>query len=198
MMITKVEKLSDEQLQQISRMIGEAFVANELFRNWGPVPERHDDVLKYMKIYVEYAYQTGELFANEDLTGFIGLEDTFSAPVFPRLKMILRLFMTFGWKKVQRLLSFVRQISASNALYARQRHLDVLLVCVDPKRQGKGIATELVQFAKEQAKEKEIPLLIDTDMREYADMYQHLGCTLYNMVTADNGVTRYSLVWHEQ
>ncbi|MBP5727951.1 MAG: GNAT family N-acetyltransferase, partial [Clostridia bacterium] len=75
---------------------------------------------------------------------------------------------------------------------------DVLLVCVDTKLQGKGIATELVQFAKEQAKEKEIPLLIDTDMREYADMYQHLGCTLYNMVTADNGVTRYSLVWHEQ
>ena len=197
-MITRVECVSDGQLEQISRLIGEAFVPNELFRNWGPVPERHDDVLKYMEIYVDYTYRTGELYSNEDLTGFIGLEDTVSAPVFLRLKMIFRLFRTFGWKKVQRLLGFVRQISGSNAQYARQRHLDVLMVCVDPKQQGKGIATELVRFAKDQARGKGIPLLIDTDMREYADMYQHLGCTLYNTVTADNGVTRYSLVWQPQ
>lgn len=198
MMITKVESISDGQLQRINNLIGEAFVTNELFHNWGPVPERHDDVLKYMEIYVDYTYRAGELYANEDLTGFIGLEDTVSAPVFPRLKMILRLFRAFEWKKVQSLLGFVRQISGSNALYARQRHLDILMVCVDPKQQGKGIATELVQFAKDQATEKQIPLLIDTDMREYADMYQHLGCTLYNTVTADNGVTRYSLVWQPQ
>ena len=173
-------------------------MTNELFHNWGTPAERHDDVLRYMEIYADYAYRTGELYANEDLTGFIGLEDSVSSPVFPRLKMIIRLFRTFGWEKVQRLLGFVRQISGSNAEYARQRHLDVLMLCVDPRQQGKGIATELVQFAKDQAQEKAIPLLVDTDMQEYADMYQHLGCTLYNTVTADNGVTRYSLVWQPQ
>ena len=194
-MINRVESISEGQLRQISRLIGEDFVTNDLFLNWGSVSQRHDDVLKYMEIYVDYTYRTGELYANEDLSGFIGLEDTGSLPVFPRLKMIARLFRAFGWKKVQSLLGFVRQISRSNALYARQRQLDVLMVCVDPKHHGKGIATELVFFAKDQAKEKGIPLLIDTDMRDYADMYQHLGCTLYNTVTADNGVTRYSLVW---
>ena len=197
-MISRVEGIPDGQLRQISRMIGEAFVTNELFHNWGTPAERHDDVLRYMEIYVDYVYRSRELYANGDLTGFIGLEDNINAPVFPRLKMILRLFRAFGWKKVQSLLGFVRQISSSNAQYARQRHLDVLMVCVDPKQQGKGIATELVQFAKDQVKEKQIPLLIDTDMQEYAEMYQHLGCTLYNTVTADNGVTRYSLVWQPQ
>lgn len=72
-------------------------------------------------------------------------------------------------EKGQSLPGFVRQISASNAPYARPRHPDVPLVCVDPKRQGKDIATELVQFAKGQAKERGIPLLIDTDMREFAE-----------------------------
>ena len=33
-------------------------------------------------------------------------------------------------------------------------------------------------------------------MKDYADMYQHFGCELYNTVTADNGVTRYSLCYH--
>lgn len=40
-----------------------------------------------------------------------------------------------------------------------------------------------------------IPLLFDTDMKEYAEMYNHFGCELYNTVTADNGVTRYSLCY---
>ena len=40
-----------------------------------------------------------------------------------------------------------------------------------------------------------IMLLFDTDMKEYAEMYKHFGCELYNTVTADNGVTRYSLCY---
>ena len=72
------------------------------------------------------------------------------------------------------------------------------MVCVDPDHQGKGIASELIRFAKEQADAKGIPLLFDTDMKAYAEMYQHFGCELYNTVTADNGVTRYSLVYRKQ
>ena len=75
-MITRVEHISDEQLRTIRQIIGEAFVSNELFHNWGNVDERKNDVIKYMSIYVDYAYQAGELYANEDLTGFIGLEDS--------------------------------------------------------------------------------------------------------------------------
>ena len=32
-------------------------------------------------------------------------------------------------------------------------------------------------------------------MKSYSDMYIHFGCELYNTVTADNGVTRYSLCY---
>ena len=38
-MITKLDWVSDGQLEQITRLIGEAFVPNELFHNWCPVPE---------------------------------------------------------------------------------------------------------------------------------------------------------------
>ena len=68
------------------------------------------------------------------------------------------------------------------------------MVCVDKEHQGQGIATELVNFVKKMSDDKDIPLLFDTDMKEYAEIYQHLGCRLYNQVTADNSVTRYSLV----
>ena len=195
-MIQKVENLSAEQLAQIRKNIGEAFVSNELFHNWGSEAERHDLVLQYMSIYVDYVYRAGELYANEDLTGFIGLEDSAHAPILPRLRMILKMLTTLPYRKIKSLLRFVKQISRSNERYAKQRHLDALMVCVDQAHRGKGIAAALLCFAKEKAEEQEIPLLFDTDMKDYADMYRHFGCELYHTVTADNGVTRYSLCYH--
>ena len=196
-MIQKVENLSAEQLERIRKNIGEAFVSNELFHNWGSEGERHDLVLQYMSIYVDYVYRAGELYANEDLTGFIGLEDSAHAPILLRLRMILKMLTTLPYQKIKSLLRFVKQISRSNERYAKQRHLDALLVCVDQAHRGKGIAAALICFAKEKAEEQGIPLLFDTDMKDYADMYRHFGCELYHTVTADNGVTRYSLCYHK-
>ena len=194
-MITKVENVSAEQLNRICAIIGEAFVSNELFHNWGDVEQRHDDVMRYMSIYVDYVYRCGELYANEEMTGFIGLEDSKNAPIMPRLRMIFKMFRTIPFSRIKSLLRFVKQISNSNARYAKQRHLDALMVCVEQSYQGQGIASELINFATQQADELGVPLLVDTDMKEYSDMYRHFGCELYNTVTADNGVTRYSLCY---
>ena len=194
-MISKVENISAEQLKRICTIIGEAFVTNELFHNWGDAEQRREYVMRYMEIYVGYVYRCEELFANDDLTGFIGLEDSKNAPIMPRLRMIFKLFRTIPFSRIKSLLRFVKQISDSNARYAKQRHLDALMVCVEKSHQGQGIASELINFAKQQADELNVPLLFDTDMKEYSDMYQHFGCELYNTVTADNGVTRYSLCY---
>ncbi len=55
---------------------------------------------------------------------------------------------------------------------------------------------ELVEFAKQKPVNRNVPLLFDTDMKDYAEMYQHLGCELYNTTTASNGVIRFNLVWN--
>ena len=194
-MITKVENVSAEQLNRICAIIGEAFVTNELFHNWGDVEQRRNDVMRYMAIYVDYVYRSGELYANDEMTGFIGLEDSSHAPIMPRLRMIFKMFRTIPFSKIKSFLHFAKQISSSNAQYAKQRHLDALMVCVEKTHQGQGIASELINFAKQRADELGVPLLFDTDMKEYSDMYRHFGCELYNTVTADNGVTRYSLCY---
>lgn len=195
-MISKVQDLSEEKLAAVKKMIGEAFVTNELFHNWGTIDERREDVMKYMAIYVDYVYRSGALYSNEELTAFIGLEDPSAAPVGPRLKMILKLMTSIKFSKIKSLLKFVKQIEGSNARYAKKPHIDALMVCVDKEHQGEGLATELINFAKATADSKCVPLLFDIDMKDYSDMYQHFGCELYNTVTADNGVTRYSLVYN--
>ena len=194
-MISRVEHISEVQLERIRKIVGEAFATNELFHNWGSVDERREDVMKYMALYVDYVYQAGELYANEDLTGFIGLEDSGNAHKLPQVKMLFRMLINIRFSKLKSLVGFAKQIGSSNAKYSKKRHLDALMVCVDKEHQGQGIASELVSYAKDMSDKLEIPLLFDTDMKEYAEMYQHFGCELYNSVTADNGVTRYSLCY---
>ena len=195
-MITKLKNITPEQLNNISKSIGEAFVTNEMFRNWGSIEERHDDVITYMSIYVDYVYHAGELYSNEDMTGFIGLEDTVRKPILLRLKMLFRMIRRLRFSRIRSLMNFVKQIDKADNLFVNKRHIDTLMVCVKKDHLGQGIATELVEFAKKKAKINGIPLLFHTDMPSYAQMYKHLGCRLYNEVTADNGVTRYCLCYN--
>ena len=197
-MIRKLEGLSEEELSRIRLLVGEAFVSNELFHNWGEEEERREDVLKYMKVYVDFAYSAGELYANEDMTGFIGLEDSKDKKIGPQIKMLFKLFTTIPFYRIKQLMSFIKQIGDGNKRYAKTHHIDVLMVCVDKNYQGKGVARELITFAKDMADTKGVPLLIDTDMPSYAQMYEHMGCKVYNEIQADSGVTRYNLIYKKK
>jgi len=151
-MITKLKNITPQQLNNISNIIGKAFVSNEMFHNWGSIEERHDDVITYMSIYVDYVYRAGELYSNEDMTGFIGLEDTARKPVFLRFKMLFRMIRRLRFSRIRSLISFVKQIDKADNLFVNKRHIDTLMVCVKKDHQGQGIASELVEFAKRKAK----------------------------------------------
>ncbi|WP_026523168.1 hypothetical protein [Butyrivibrio sp. MB2005] len=51
-MISRVEHISEKQLEKIRILVGEAFVTNDFFHNWGSIDERREDVMKYMALYV--------------------------------------------------------------------------------------------------------------------------------------------------
>ena len=108
---------------------------------------------------------------------------------------LVRLLKVIPYKTLKKFMSHVKQITDSNKEYASKPHIDILFVCVGKQYQGKGYARELVEFAKKYADKENVPLLFDTDMERYAQIYQHYGCELYNHKTASNGVTRYNLVW---
>ena len=190
-----VENVSKRELLQIKELIGEAFITNELFHEFGSVDERRELVLKYMDIYVDYVYEAGALYQNEDGTAFIGLEYSGKQAMMPKLKMLFRLLFAIPSPIMKKYLEHIKQIKDGNKRYTSSPYLAVLMVCVSKDRQGMGYAKELVDFAKQMALAKQVPILFDTDMKDYAKMYQHMGCELYNSKTASNGVTRYNLVW---
>lgn len=190
-----VEDISKKELYDIAELIGEAFVTNELFHEFGSIEERRSIVMRYMHIYVDCAYESKTLYSNEERTAFIGLAYSDEKAFVPQIKMLLRLLFSISFKKLKKLMKFANEIADGNKQYTKGVYLETLMVCVKKEEQGKSLTRELVNFAKEMATKRNVPLLFDTDMEQYASMYQHYGCELYHTKTACNGVTRYNLVW---
>ncbi len=195
MKIELLQHASFEELAEIKTMVGEAFVTNSLFHAFGDLNSRRALVLRYMDIYTDYVYESNALYITEDRKGVIGLLHSRKAPVMPQMKMLIRLFRAIPYRVMKQYLSHIRQIADSNKQYASAPHIDTLFVCVDHSCKGKGYARQLVSFAKDYARKNRVPLLFDTDMPQYAKIYQHFGCQLYHQTTASNGITRYNLIW---
>lgn len=69
MQVKLCENISKNELGEIKRMIGEAFVSNELFHEFGDINTRRELVLKYMDIYLDYVYESRALYATDDRNG---------------------------------------------------------------------------------------------------------------------------------
>lgn len=190
-----VENIAREELMQIKQQIGEAFISNELFHEFGTIEERKESVLQYMDCYVQYVYDTKSLYQNDDETAFIGLCYSQEEKFAPQLKMLWKILWSVPFSKLKGMLGQIKENTDGNKIYTNNPYIEILMVCVSKEEQGKGLTRELVAFAKESARKHKCPLLFDTDMKKYADIYQHYGCELYNESTASNGVTRYNLVW---
>lgn len=192
-----LENISKQELNQIKKTIGEAFISNELFHEFGDIQERKELVMKYIGLCVDSAYRSKALYATDNREAFIGLAYSDEEPLLPRIQLMFGILTAIPFPIMKKFLHHIKQISDSNKKYTAEPHVEILMVCVSPEYQGKGYVKQLVEFAKEKAAERRIPLLFDTDMERYAKIYQHYGCELYNQKTADNGVTRYSLVWRD-
>ena len=192
-----VENLSKDELDNISKIIGKAFITNELFHEFGDINEREPLVMSYMKAYVKCVYKSKSLYQNDEGDAFIGLSFSDEKAILPQIRLLISLIMIIPSNVRRGFLKFVKEIKNEDDTYTKGLHLETLMVCVSDEAQGKGRAKELINFAMEMAESRNAPLLFDTDMKEYSDMYQHLGCELYHTKMATNGITRYNLVWKD-
>lgn len=190
-----VKNISPLKYKELKDSIAEAFVSNELFREFGNLEERRSDVLSYMSHYVDFVYNAGCLYWNEQRNAYIGLCYSEDKHFLLKLKMLFGILRDVPFPKLKRMLRQIKDNAFPDNPYFKDPYLEVLMVCVAPEVQGQGYSRELICFAQHMAKEKNCPLLIDTDMSQYAAMYQHYGCELYRTATACNGVTRYNIVW---
>ena len=196
-MIQLVKKASQQQLQTVREIAGQTFRNDELFHEFGSMPQRAALVDAYMSAYVDYSYSSKMLFANEDFSGFVALLQNGSEKYLPTKRLLRELKKAIPRDAYERFMAFSDEVAWHENPYARYDYLDVLMLCVDPQRQGSGLGRELIEFSMNRSRQMRAPLLIETDMPQNAQMYQHFGCKLMRAFTASNGVTRYNLIWRD-
>ena len=113
MEITLIDNVSKSELAEIKKMIGEAFITNELFHEFGPVKERKDLVMKYMDIYVKCVYESKSLYSSDDENAYIGLAYSDCKPMIPQLKMLVKLIFAIPYK--------INSATFKTALYLTER-----------------------------------------------------------------------------
>lgn len=190
-----VENLSATELQNIKNLIGEAFVSNKLFTELGDEQSRRDIVLKYMDAYVDFVYKSKALYCSDDKNAFIGLNKSCDKNFVQQIILILKIFFIIPKKSRKNFFKHINQITVGDKQYSKCEFIEVLMVVVDKNHQGKGYAKQLINFAKSMANDNKIPVLVNTDMEAYKDIYVHYGFEFYNKITAFNGITRFNLVW---
>lgn len=119
MQVKLCENISKNELDGMKRMIGEAFVSNELFHEFGDINTRRELVLKYMDIYLDYVYELGALYATDDRNGAVGFISSKNAPVFAQIKMLARLILAIPFKTLK------MSVSTRNT-----REKDMLICCL--------------------------------------------------------------------
>ena len=102
MEITLIDNVSKSELAEIKKMIGEAFITNELFHEFGDINDRKELVMKYMDIYTDYVYESKALYGTENHKGIVGFIHSKKASVYPQLKMLIRLLKVIPCNGVQR------------------------------------------------------------------------------------------------
>lgn len=113
----KVKNISAAELKEIKELIGEAFVTNELFHEFGSIEARHELVMAYMDAYVECVYESGFLYRTKDKKGYIGLALAGEEDVLKKLKMLAKMVRRIPFKKLKQLLHHVKQIARGNERY---------------------------------------------------------------------------------
>ena len=191
----RVVKPDEGKLAEIKRVAGVSFVGDDLFLELGAPDERRDAVMAYMAHYVDYTLAYKMLYENEEGNGFVALKRSWKSKVIADSRLMKRLDRCMPEEPYLRMQEFTREIATPDYPYAINRHVSMLMLCVDPAERGRGLGRELVEFSQEYARSEGVPLIIDTDMPGNCALYQHLGCKLYRTKTAKNGVTRHNLVW---
>ncbi len=190
-----VSKDSQQEIDAIKRMAGEAFANDNLFKEFGVGEERYKLVRAYMWHYVDYVLSYKALYANDDISGAVALMPDDKSSAIKDGRLLRRLKKAIPKDKYDRFMEYSREVTDIRCKYRYMDNLEMLMLCVSPDKQGQGLGGKLIRESQQLAASQKRILLIDTENPTNSLIYQHEGCTLYGQKTASNGVTRYNLIW---
>ena len=201
----KLQGLSAEQLREISRQIAEAFydyTYNEADIGLIKFISAREDMFTYIHGIVQAAYRSGVLYTTSDRQegylmlsgegagGAIGFSDG--------MRMIAAEKKALGgFRNMKRFIDAC--FSDGGTIETRMRKekrkfLRIEMLVVRKEYQGQGYMRQMMEYTYALADERMIPVILDTDDRDKAARYEHLGMKLDRVRSCGEHFHMYDLI----
>lgn len=190
---------------KVAEVFAECFMEDHLYQYIFPEEQVRQKVLIiFFRAYIDLWGKYGEMIATSlDLEGIAYIYDNSLFKGGTRYKLeecwyqiktlkMLRYINMKQWCQFHRTLAYMSSDWILNHIQQDYIHLDLISVHKDYR--GKGLAKGLIQYAKHCAREREIPLTLETQNPQNCELYTHLGfktCKVYSY----KKLTQYCMVY---
>ena len=201
----KLAGLTEKQITEISHQVADAFFDYEYNEeDVGLIKyiSTRDDMFTYMDAIVRAAYKSGVLYTTSDRQeGYLMLSGEGaggSIGFIDGMKMIAAEKKALGgFGNMKRFISacFCDGGTIETRMRkAKRKFLRIEMLVVRKEYQGQGFMRRMMEFTYRLAEKKHVPVILDTDDKDKAARYEHLGMKLDRLRTCGEGFHMYDLI----
>ena len=201
----KLQGLNEEQLREISRQIADAFydyTYNEADLGLIKYITSRENMFTYMHAIVRAAYRSGVLYiTSERREGYLMLsgEGAGGAIGFmDGMKMIAAEKNALGgFRNMKKFIDACFSDGGSietRMRKAKRKFLRIEMLVVRKEFQGQGYMRQMLDYVYALADERKVPVILDTDDRDKAARYEHLGMKLDRVRSCGERFHMYDLI----
>ncbi|WP_022755811.1 GNAT family N-acetyltransferase [Butyrivibrio fibrisolvens] len=200
----KLIGLSNEEVREISKQIADAFYDykyNEEDLGLVKYIKSRDDMFTYMNAITQAAYNSGLLYTtSDDHEGYLMLsgEEAGSVRFFDGIKMIMAEKKALGG--FSNMKAFIKACFAEgNTIETRMRKakkkfIRIEMLVVRPEFQRQGHMRNILEDVYMLAEKRGVPVILDTDDKDKAARYEHLGMKLDRIRNCGEKFHMYDLI----
>ena len=200
----KLTGLNKEDVTAISRQIADAFYDYKYnAEDLGLVKyiKSREDMFVYMNAIIQAAYNSGLLYTTSDRhEGYLMLsgEGAGSVRFFDGIKMIMAEKKALGG--FSNMKSFIKACFAEGNTIetrmkkAKRKYIRIEMLVVRPEFQGQGYMRKILEDVYRVANKRKVSVILDTDDKDKAMRYQHLGMKLDRVRNCGERFHMYDLI----
>lgn len=200
----KLTGLSDAEVTEISRQIADTFYDYEYDEEDAGLIKfisTREDMFTYMNAIIQAAYKSGVLYTTSDRhEGYLMLsgEGVGSIGFMDGMRMILAEKQALGgFGKMKAFISACfcdGGTIESRMRKAGRKFLRIEMLIVRPQYQKQGYMRRMMEYTYRLAENRGVPVILDTDDKNKAARYEHLGMTLERIRTGGDRFHMYDLI----
>lgn len=200
----KLTGLNKEEVTAISRQIADAFYDykyNDEDLGLVKYIKSREDMFVYMNAITQAAYNSGLLYTTSDRhEGYLMLSGEGAGRVrfFDGIKMIMAEKKALGG--FSNMKSFIKACFAEGNTIetrmkkAKRKYIRIEMFVVRPEFQGQGFMRKILEDVYRVADKRKVSVILDTDDKDKAMRYQHLGMKLDRVRNCGERFHMYDLI----